>query len=520
MTGDQVVKRLEAWSAGKPVPRGSTRHVHIAADRDLLIVAFVRMGGESAPWGIAHGVMGTKPTVLTVPEGRNRTLVADMAAEFAPALLRHFRHGDFDSGSPTGPEGIGQLRQLWLPNGTHLDMLHFIAYAYTFTRVGERNRAKTLNKLGRAAGWLFREAKRPGQQTVMVATEALRGAYTFPAEDVRQAHLGFLLAWLETKGCRDARLRAAQAAEQMAVATSLDPPIEREVLQPAVDGWNEADRGSDTKARSRHAAAIDAKLRSELDRRFELTERAIEALRRDKRRVNGGVDRLVAVSNEELWFQFVRQELKIDDDQDGPAITLSPETDRYPALAASRYFVHEASEELYLSALIHDDEEMQAEAVAEGHALRGVITAVEDVDPGRRLEPIWTLAVTDEAPLRVREGSRLCVARLPKRSATVRSIERTGPGKLEIQVEITGWKKKPKEGPPGVPAADDARLVGTEVTLVPDSMEGFFRLKSRKTWQSDTPGAWLTHAPPVGHGAELPDHVGEDIKGLQKRLAR
>jgi len=399
-------------------------------------------------------------------------------------------------------------------------MLHFIAYAYTFTRVGERERAKTLNKLGRAAGWLFREAKRPGQQAVMVATEALQTAYTFPAEDVRQAHLGFLLAWLESKGGRDARLRTAQEAEQMAVATSLDPPVERDPLQPAVDSWNEAERNNDARARSRHAAAIEATLRSELERRFELTERAIRVLRSDKRRVNSGVARLVAVSNEELWFQFLRQELKIDDEQDGPAITLSPETDRYPALAASRYFVHEASEELYLSALVHDDEEMQAEAIAEGHGLGGVITAVEDVDPGRRLEPIWTLTVRDEAPLRVREGSWLCVAGLPKRTARVRSIERCGPGELQVQVEITGWKRKPNEGPRGVLAADDARLVGTQVTLVPDSAEGMFRRKSQKTWQRDTPGGWLTHSRPAGRGADLPDDVGEDVNDLVKRFGK
>src|SRR5207245_11282338 len=143
---------------------------------------------------------------------RNRTVGADMAAEFAPALLPHFRHRDYDRTSPTGPQQIGPLRQLWLPNGTHRDMLHFIAYAYTFTRVGERDRAKTLNKLGRATGWLFREAMRPGQQTVMVASEALQTAYTFPAEDVRQAHLGLLLAWVATKGGRDASLGGAQKA--------------------------------------------------------------------------------------------------------------------------------------------------------------------------------------------------------------------------------------------------------------------------------------------------------------------
>ena len=59
MTADQIIKRLEAWAAGKPLPRGSTRHVHIADNRDLLILAFVRMGGESSPWGIAWGPDGT-----------------------------------------------------------------------------------------------------------------------------------------------------------------------------------------------------------------------------------------------------------------------------------------------------------------------------------------------------------------------------------------------------------------------------------------------------------------------------
>ena len=88
--------------------------------------------------------MGKRPTILTVPEGRNRTLVADMAAKFAPVLLEHFHHPDYDPASPTSSQHMGALRQLWLPNVTHLDMLHFIAYAYTFTRVGERDRAKTL----------------------------------------------------------------------------------------------------------------------------------------------------------------------------------------------------------------------------------------------------------------------------------------------------------------------------------------------------------------------------------------
>ncbi len=517
MTGDQVLKRLQAWASGRPIPRGSTRHIHIATNRDVLILSFVRMGGESAPWGIAHGHPGDNPTVLTVPEARNRTLVADMAAAFAPTLLEHFRHPGYAQDTPTGPKEPRALRQLWVPNPTHLEMLHCMAYAYTFTRVGERDRAKTLNKLGRVAGWLFREANRPGQQTVVVASDALRDAYTFPAEDVRQAHLGFLLAWLASQGGREAGHRAASEAEQHAVATSLDPSVEREELQDAVDAWNEAERNTNSKDKSL-ATRIDAILGRELNRRWKLTEQAIELLRRDNRSTNPGVDRLISVSNEESWYQYVRQELKVDDEQDGPAITLSPETDRYPALAASRYFVHEASEELYLSSLLHDDEEMQREAIAEGQAIRGKITAVEDVDPGRRLEPIWTIRIGDDAPLRIREGSWLCVAGLPKRTARVRSIRRAAPGALDVQIEITGWKKKPKEGPPGVLATDDPRLVGQDVTLIPSSSEGMFRRKSQKAWQRETPGGWLTHRAPKEPAAALPDDVGEDLDALQKRF--
>ena len=50
MRPDEVIKRLQAWHKGRPLPAYKTRHFAIAKADDLLIVAFVRMGGESAPW--------------------------------------------------------------------------------------------------------------------------------------------------------------------------------------------------------------------------------------------------------------------------------------------------------------------------------------------------------------------------------------------------------------------------------------------------------------------------------------
>lgn len=517
MTGNEVARRLMAWAKGRPIPRGATLHVRPSDPSDLLIAAFVKMGGESAPWGVALGYPGKEPNLLTVPEPRDRDLVANTAASIAPVLLEHFRHPDFDDESPSDWHEIGTLRQLWLPNPSHLDMLHFLNYTYTFTKWGEREQAKLLNALGRLAGWLFREARRPGQLTVMVATDALRESYTFPAEDVRQAHLGYLLAWVETTGGRDARLRAAQQAERLSVATSLDPAIERDKLVDLVERWNTARSDANDRAMGREAARVENILSSELTRRFELVERAIGVLRADKRRVNAGVDDLEKASNQELWYQFLRMERSSDAEDDGPAFVASPETDRYPAAASSRYFVHEASEELRLAALIHDDPELQEEAIAEGEAIRGKIVAIRDEDPGRKLVAVWTIEAPDVAPLRVREGTWLCVAGLPQRTVTVRRIDPAGEGTLRIEVEIIGLKTKPRDGRSNVLPSDDPRLKGKEVTLVPASTEGMLRRKSQKIWLRDIPGEWLTHSKPAGPRADLPVEAAEDVDGLHEK---
>ena len=148
-----------------------------------------------------------------------------------------------------------------------------------------------------------------------------------------------------------------------------------------------------------------------------------------------------------------------------------------------------------LAVLIHDDPELQDEAIAEGDAIRGEIIAVKDEIPGRRTVPV-SIDAPDIAPVRIREGSWLCVAGLRQRIVSVRGIEPTGKGSLRIEVEVINLKTKPRDGRGDVLAADDRRLVGTTVTLVPASTEGMLRRKSQKIWVKETPGAWLTHSKP------------------------
>ena len=511
MTGQQVVKRLKAFQQGRPLPLGETLHVPLLATHDILIVCFVRMGGESAPWGVAYGQPGRKPTILTVPEPRDRDLVAEMVAEFAPALLAHLEHPAHGGRLVERGDELA-LRQVWVPNPTHLEMFHNLAYAYTFARRGPAKRVEILNRLGRAGGWLFRESQRPGQMLAMAATEVLKEAYTFPAEDIRLGHLGFLLAWLRTPGGRDARLQAAEKAEHDSTSTSLNPDHERAKLDSPVEQFGEAKRAKKETAQKRWAREIERELRPALESRFELTAEAIKVLNDDDRRENAYLEVLTKATLDEQWRQYLRIERRFEDPEDGPPFVPSPETDRSPAAGASRYLVYEASAELLENLLVHDDKELQAELIAEGKAVRGTILEVYDEDPGRRTVPIWVIEADGNLPLRLRAGSDVCVAGCRNREGTIRAVELTKSRNYRIEVQITRCVTVPR-GDTSVLPATSPRLKGEQVTLVPTSKDGISRSKSRKVWNKDVPGRRLTHMRPTGPRAEVPEEIAEHESG-------
>jgi hypothetical protein len=516
MTAGEVVRRLRAFEAGKPLKNGETLRVKRLPADQVLMLAFVKMGGESAPWGVAYGRPGGKRQILTIPEPRMRDDVAQMMLEFAPALLTQLQHPDF-SAFDRDPKTRVPPFQVWLPNSSHLEMLHHLAYAYTFTRFGPAERFTRLNQLGHACGWLFREAQRPGQMIVMPATEVLKEAFTFPAETARLAHLGFLLAWMEAKGTRESRMAAAADAERLSIATNVDPAEERDELEPYVRMFNEARSSGNTEQRERAVRRIRKLLSAELDRRMDLTERAYETIQKDKRRENAGLAHLVDLSMDEHRLQFRRIEVQAADREDGPAFRPSPETDRHPSAAGSRFYVQEASEELRDLLLVHDDRELQAEMVARGEAIAGTIVAVRDEGTGRKSIPVWTIESDGELPMRLRESSSVCVVGLAGRHLRIREIERSPQMLYRIELEVTNLKKEVEK--PKAPAANSKKLVGERVILVKPSMDQIARRRSFRIWKKDHPGAWLTHRVPKVPGADLPTEIAEDLAAAESGVS-
>lgn len=496
MSAREITKKLRAWEAGRPIPRYDTIHHAIVPESQALIVAFVRMAGESRPWGIAWGTVDNQPTISTVPDGRVRDDVAVLCAEFAEDLLGHLRVHNWTYDPAQQGEQPSELRQIWFPNGQHTEMLHQLSYTYSQTRFGGTNR-DILQALGRLAGWMFRETSRRGSQHVINASQSLREAYIFPAQDARTAHLGFQLAWLETVGGRDARLVAAQAAEGFTISATMDPALDRgdaahgqPGLVDLVEKWQESRRNGalDTGA----AAAIQAILEPELRRRWELTQRAYRLLADNDRPVNAGCRELVAEAQGEFWYQHQRLELKLNDSSLGPAFVPHPETDYHGSAAASRYLEYEAADEAFIGRLIHDDPELFEEALDSGHAIRGEITAVQDLGVGRSRRPVWTLRLAPDAINRLREGGRMTPYGSPGHETTVLNLEFSEDA-LEVTVEWIGRKTMPLAAGLGARPID-AVWVGQQMAFVSSDAADLTKRRAQRVWGArQGPGAWLTH---------------------------
>lgn len=500
-----IVRRLRAWHYGAPVTLGQTIHTHTAEPEDRLLLAFVKMGGETRPWAVMWKEGTKRPVFRFVPEPRVRPSVDEMAAELGEVLARHLRHPAFADRPARGAADLAPLRQIWVPNGAHLDMLHHFAYAYARRRT-DAEHATELRLLGRTALFAFLEAQRPGQQLVMSASDVLRAAYDFPAEDVRQAHLGFLLAWLSARGDREQGLAAALDAERLPISTALLPDLERGQLSPHVEAYNDARRAGGERGMREAEEQIGALLRPELERRLALTEQAIDVVLGDPRPVNRGVATLVQETLETQWWKYVRNEANAIARGTEPWVD-SPEADFAPRGGAARYFEHEASADRMFAALVHDDRELEAEAIATGRAFRGTITEIRDEGTGRTTIPVIVVEDPTPGPVSLRVGDGVCIVGHQQRSGRIRSIDTTHGGGIALTVEITNRKTAQKTMPwPHSMHAADERWIGHAVTLIGTSFADMTEKKAskvRRAGSAPSAGEWLiARRDRVGEAAE------------------
>jgi hypothetical protein len=494
MIAAPVLERLRAWERGAPLPTTATLPFPRASADDRLALAFVRMGGESVPWGVALGAPGTVPTCLTLPEPRDRDAHAAFVLRFARTLLAHVGHpSHLPAGANGFPRALLRARQLWVPGPSHLEMLHLLDFRYTLTQSGEGEDGRTLRAFGRACGWLFRESTRPGQVRVFDATARLREAYTFPAEPVRQQHLGYLLAWL-TEGTRDAREQRAAAAERSPVGTSLMPEHERETLEGLVKSFH----GTSGGARAALTDTLHRVLEVELRTRWALTVEALGHLDADPRPANPQLAPVIDLGLDECEHQYFSHELRgLDptlDPEERRRLGTHPETDFAPVRAARRYFHHLHAHELSANELVHGDKTLLERALDAGDGFTGDVTDVYR-EGGATSGPVrWRIDAPADDALRLREESKVCLVGAPKRGGVIVSLATEG-DRRRVVVEFSDGLTR--RAVPEVPDAIDRTWVGRTVTLLDRGAVGISLRKARALDPSDGPGAWLTHAAPL-----------------------
>ena len=488
-----LLRRLRAWSVGGPIARGTTIHTSISTVENRFLLAFIRMGGESRPWGVAWKASKKPIKFRAVGEPRAREFVDDMLVELSEDLAAHIGHPYYyEVEKPERRSGFDRLElpQIWVPNSTHIDMLHFLAYSY-IRRRGDEEQDVSLRMLGRIALHLFLETRRPGQQLVINASSALQSAYDFPCEDARQAHLGLLIAWLDNRGDRDHGLKAALEAEQLSVSTSLDPALERDVLSDLVDKYN-ASRTNRGRGDKTIEKKIETVISKELRHRIGLVEQAVTILEEDERDPNGGLVELAFATADQLFYGHLNPEHRALEAGKEP-FAVSPETDWDARSASERFYRNAAAQDRERNALIHFDRELEAEAINDGSAFRGTITSVTDEGTGRVTTPVWEVVDPVPGALSLRQWDKVCIVGAAGRKGIIRDIRSGTDASLEIEVEITDQKteKSGAEWPHRMAGADPSWL-GLSITLISDS---FASLTDKKAFlardRDPAPADWM-----------------------------
>lgn len=473
-----LLMTLQAYREGRPIPKGDTMRVDIADAQNTLQIAFVRMGGESTPWGIAIKKPDGVLKVFTVPDPRKRTELSVMLRQFWRYLrdqLESFKYQD-DS----------DHFQIWLPNSSHLDMFHYLALRYIYTKhepegAEFRGMASELRGLARFCNWVFQESQRPGQTTVVLATQALKESFFFPADNLRQAHLGFLLSWLRDDIDSEERFRLAQEEEKIPISATLAPEVEKDFLEKPVSIYGRHDTPADTK---KWASSNIAKvITKELETRVSLVERTYHLLLDDERDFNPGLDSLRKESKSDFDYNYIRVEGLIADGET-PFIK-GVETDNSYKVAVRGFLEKEEASTIASNALLPYDEYLKQKAISAGDAIEGRLVRIEKIKNGRSTFINWEIRGSDVNPLRIREGNTVYLSELPNSALTLEEIEPEEGGRV-YRLSV----KSPKTTKGGFDMAAK-KLEGQTVLLFAKPYTGSKWGKFKVINKPDLPGDWL-----------------------------
>ncbi|MFD7875518.1 hypothetical protein ACFV5G_15680 [Streptomyces sp. NPDC059766] len=515
-----TLARLEAVATGRAQPAATVRHRHLS-ERPLVLVPLVTAGEAGAPLGALVGTDRDTPTLLVVPQPRDRDLRFAFLAELADVVLPYVDgYADAVEAAERGetdPETGKRVKvevelcadapQLIVPSRAGLDFVRLLGRSMRFRRTAEQDpetphpAPPRVPLLGR---WLthFGERSRvPGSALLLALTEVLGRHWATGQSSLEDQHLGALLAWIDPPDGvpgAEAALRAELARDADGqllcppAGPATDPAFDNRLLAPAIERYD--------RARTALATAEDG-LEAD-DRLGELTaaERAVRALVADATRptwdkVWDGLELLRALPEgahvEERW---TRDRWSFTAHRDRVLAGEPPQPRRDDAVTAAGKLAAREREQARLEAQeALDDPLVMAGRRLAGEAFAGEVTdVVMAYSEGKRPSPRPLVTVcTDDRPYL---GDRVKVHRsLGGKPQTAEFVGYEGEGLLVLRVlDRMGRGKEPEAG--SVPEKGDLICF----TLFEHDQRGGAKLPDPE----HTP--W-THGGPPGEAAALPE---------------
>jgi hypothetical protein len=433
-----ALARAQALVAGRAQPIATVRHLHVH-DRPFVLIPLAMAGEANAPLAAMIGTEAGRPRLLVVDQPRNRddrfAFAADLAALLVPYLMSFAVATEavaVDRGRDVRQRFV-DAPQVWVPNTGGIDFLRLFGRSTRFRSVdGDYPVPPGVPLLGKWLTFLAGSSEVPGSSLLLNAVQALGLHWATGQSGAEDAHLGSLLAWIESGAS------AAREAERGPVAgPATDPDFDNHVLAPLISSSD---------------PSLPAVLHELLLPTWERMWRSLSLLRALPAGARVGVrwdgDRDAYSS----YVEHLASDGAPQPRRDG-AVAAAARLQRLEN-AAARYAVQRA----------FDDPLVMAEHRLSGAAFGGVVTLANPDridDTGKRpvLRPRIMVATTET--VRVGPGAALTSPARPAQKAKVISVSPTPTGS-DVLLELSGGMGRKLVAEPGsVPAVGESLLLTT-----------------------------------------------------------
>ncbi|WP_026239687.1 hypothetical protein [Parafrankia discariae] len=279
MTAISSYARALAAASGTAVPTATVRHVHLA-ERPLVLVPLAMAGEANAPLAAMVGTEREHPSLLVVPQPRNRSLRFAFAARLAEILLPYVLGFATDVEElKNGPRCL-DAPQLIVPNQAGVAFVRLFGRSTRFrATTGDHAVEPSVPLLGRWLTFFAERAEIPGSSLMRPATEMLSLHWATGQSGLEDANLAALMGWIDPPAGVDGPTAARLAEDPRhwpPAGPTTDPRFDNEVLTPAIAAYDAVTETAQLPAAVRR---LEEALHSQLQPTWDLVWRALDRLR-------------------------------------------------------------------------------------------------------------------------------------------------------------------------------------------------------------------------------------------------